>query len=64
MWSEGLFGYACGVFTGITLIASLQSCVPDSSVNVTHKAIADCEKSLPRDQKCVIIAVPLSKDKL
>jgi hypothetical protein len=26
------------------------------------KATIECEKSLPRDQKCVIIAVPPSRD--
>jgi len=29
--------------------------------HTSNKAIKECEKSLPRDQKCIIIAKPLLK---
>jgi hypothetical protein len=60
--SEGFFGFIFGIITGIALVGVIQTFNPDSAVNIVSKAMAQCEKSLPRDQKCVIIAVPPSKD--
>jgi hypothetical protein len=34
----------------------------DDTLTMANKALADCERSLPRDQQCYIIAVPPSKD--
>lgn len=34
----------------------------DSYYNRQKTLIEDCEKSLPRDQNCKLIAVPVSKD--
>ena len=60
--SEGLFGYFFGAFSVMVLIAGLQHLNPDSAISIVAKAKTECEKSLPRDQKCIIIAVPPSKD--
>lgn len=60
--NNDLFGYFFGVMTGIALVAALQHFNPDSYINIASKAITECEKSLPRDEKCIIIAIPLSKD--
>ncbi len=60
--SEGWFGFIFGIIFGITLIGAIQQFNPNASVNVVAKAMNECEKSLPRDQKCVIVAIPPSKD--
>jgi len=60
--SEGLFGYLVGAFSGVVLISFLQHFSPDSAISIVAKATLECEKSLPRDQKCTITAVPPSKD--
>lgn len=60
--NEGVFGFFFGILFGVVLVGLIQTFNPDSSVNIVSKAMAQCEKSLPRDQKCVIIAVPPSKD--
>ena len=60
--SEGAFGFIFGIVVGIALVGVIQAANPSASVNIVSKAMAECEKSLPRDQKCVIVAVPPSKD--
>lgn len=60
--SEGWFGFIFGIICGITLIGAIQQFNPGAAVNVVAKAMNECEKSLPRDQKCVIVAIPPSKD--
>ena len=60
--SEGAFGFFFGILFGVVLVGLIQSVNPSASVNIVSKAMEECEKSLPRDQKCVIIAVPPSKD--
>lgn len=47
-----LIGVLVGVF-GLLVIVSH----PSSNVSLYKAAIAECEKSLPRDQKCKVIAV-------
>ena len=60
--SEGFFGFFLGILFGVALVGLIQSVNPSASVNIVSKATIECEKSLPRDQKCVIIAVPPSRD--
>lgn len=60
--SEGFFGFFFGILFGVTLAGLFQAVNPSSWVNIVNKAMMECEKSLPRDQKCVIIAIPPSKD--
>jgi len=55
---EGVFGFFFGILFG----GLFQAVNPSSWVNIVNKAMTECEKSLPRDQKCVIIAVPPSRD--
>ena len=59
---EGISGFFLGIFFGVTLAGLFQAVNPSSWVNIVNKAMTECEKSLPRDQKCVIIAVPPSRD--
>ena len=49
--SEGVFGFFFGILFGVTLTGLIQAVNPSSSVNIVGKAMAECEKSLPRDQK-------------
>ena len=52
-------------FGGMIAILGLMFLIdvsPTSHKNVLENAIKECEKSLPRDQYCTIIAVPVSKD--
>ena len=60
--SEGFFGFIFGITTGIVLVGVIPAANPSASVNIVSKAMAECEKSLPRDQKCTIVALPPSKD--
>lgn len=51
-----------GMFAGAILLTVLVSESPTSYHNIVTKAISECEKSLPRDQHCKIIAVPQEKE--
>ena len=60
--SDGFFGFIFGIIIGVALVGAIQAVNPSASVNIVAKAMNECEKSLPRDQKCVIVAIPPSKD--
>jgi hypothetical protein len=60
--SEGIFGFFLGILFGVALVGLIQSVNPSALVNIVSKAMTECEKSLPRDQKCTIVALPPSKD--
>lgn len=47
--------------SGVLLVVSILFCA-DVNVFKVSNMKKDCEKSLPRDQQCYIIAVPPSKD--
>jgi hypothetical protein len=51
-----------GTTIGLMLSALIQYLNTESVKNVAEKAKAQCERALPRDQHCTIIAVPPSKD--
>ena len=51
-------GSAVGIIVFMVLLATL----PGSIVRQANEALKECEKSLPRDQNCVVIALPVSKD--
>jgi hypothetical protein len=53
-----IFGLLIGVFS---LGASIDIS-PTSYYNIVNTALKECEKSLPRDQHCKIIAIPIAKD--
>jgi hypothetical protein len=52
-----IFGVVFGALGLVTLLESVNSYHKQAS-----KAIQACEASLPRDQHCTIIALPVSKD--
>ena len=46
-----------GMIACLVMIAAIDMS-PNSYKNIVDTAIKECEKSLPRDQNCKIIAVP------
>jgi hypothetical protein len=60
--SEGFNGFCIGAFVSTLLILTLMDLAPSSDKNILRNAKSDCEKSLPRDQECKIVAIPVSKD--
>lgn len=53
-----LEGVLLGAILGIVLHSILLYTVPSSPIRMIQEKINECEKDLPRSQKCVIIAVP------
>jgi hypothetical protein len=53
--------FAGGMIAVFILVAVIDVS-PKSYKNIVENALKECEKSLPRDQHCTIIAVPPSKD--
>lgn len=51
-----------GLFTGIFIVVGLQSASDTSYKNIVENNLKQCEKNLPRNEHCYIIAVPPSKD--
>lgn len=51
-----------GALIGLVALAAVIDLSPTSHKNIVETAIKDCEKSLPRDQHCKIIALPIDKD--
>lgn len=62
MVSDKFITFLSGVGFGIFLISTFQYSNADSADRIVFTAKAECEKSLPRDQHCVIVALPVSKD--
>jgi len=58
---DELIFLAIGFISGITTLLLLMH-FTDSNVSRYKTAIAECEKSLPRDQYCKVIAVPIEKE--
>jgi len=59
---EVLWGIAFGSIMTLIVVSAFQDLSDNSERNIIRKAVYNCEKSLPRDQHCYIIAVPPSKD--
>ena len=51
-----------GMSLGIALVMVLIVTIPNDSQVMVNRALAQCEKDLPRNEHCYIIAVPPSKD--
>lgn len=50
-----------GAFAGGMAIGALLIVCISGTFTLAIEAIEQCEKSLPRDQKCIIVAVPENK---
>jgi hypothetical protein len=60
--SDLLWGMIMGTFCTLIAIGAVSRFNQDSPQNIIKNAIYECEKNLPRDQHCYIIAVPPDKD--
>jgi hypothetical protein len=49
-----------GFVTGTLIVVLTLAFTPGTFTRAAH-ALGECEKSLPRDQECVIIAIPKDK---
>lgn len=61
--SDFFLAVCVGVFVGVFIIAFGETYFDNSNTNRIRSAIEVCEKSLPRDQNCKIVAIPVVKDK-
>lgn len=52
-----IFGLWLGYLSTVVIVANT-----DNYVSRAKAAIAECEKHLPRDENCRVVAVPVSKD--
>lgn len=50
------------IFLTVVVISAYQDLSETSERNIIRKLVYNCEKDLPRNQHCYIIAVPPSKD--
>lgn len=50
--------FLTGVLIGAAAIQVVFTATPGGKLDLYNKAIEKCEKSLPRDQKCEITAIP------
>jgi len=51
-----------GGLIALLMLLAATDLSPTSYKNVVDTAIKECEKSLPRDQYCKIVALPVDKD--
>jgi len=54
--------FFAGCVVGVVVFMVLLATLPGSIVKQANEALHECEKSLPRDQHCVVVALPASKD--
>lgn len=57
MIENGLF-FGFGTIAGIFVMSLVFFYTPDTILHKGYKALEICEKSLPRDQVCIITAIP------
>lgn len=60
--ADTLWGMFMGAFIAVVAIGAINDISENSDRNIIRRAVDKCEKSLPRDQHCYIIAVPPDKD--
>lgn len=51
-----------GAMIGLMAMAFAVDKTQGSYYNIVNTAIKECEKSLPRDQHCKIVALPVDKE--
>ena len=60
-FEEFLWTIMLGVWIGV-MICGIAEKVGDSYYNRTKTLLTECEKSLPRDQNCKLVALPVDKN--
>jgi hypothetical protein len=51
-----------GIFIGVVGMCFAMDQIPTSYKNIVDHAIQECQKSLPRDRYCTIVAVPVDTE--
>jgi len=59
--SDTLYGVLIGFIVGVVTVSAVAH-MPSSKMSIMHEMVKECEKTLPRDQHCKIIALPIDKD--
>jgi hypothetical protein len=54
-----MYQFIFGLLFGVFSVAALMDISPNSYSNIVNTALKECEKSLPRDQHCKIVAIPV-----
>lgn len=55
--SDSLKAAGIGAFLGVLIFTILLMVTP-SNLNKYHQALRKCQAELPRDQRCIITAIP------
>lgn len=53
--------FLAGIFIGLLIVITVVQS-PSSNLSQYRAKIEECEKSLPRDQHCTLIAIPVDKE--
>lgn len=53
--------FLLGLFTGIIIFSMSLMVIPGTTLRNAKDAIEECEKTLPRNQHCIINAIPEEK---
>jgi hypothetical protein len=53
-------GFGIGLIVGVVIVVLLNA-LPWSYLAMAKAAVRDCESALPRNEKCIITAVPAGK---
>ncbi len=53
--------FLLGIFTGIIIFSMSLMVIPGTKLKTAETAIEECEKTLPRNQHCIITAIPEEK---
>lgn len=53
--------FVIGIWFGIMIVGMISHFVPDSNYNIVHNAKTKCQEFLPRNQNCIITAIPETK---
>ena len=60
MREDATYGFCLGVIVGVIVVVLL-NVLPWSYVAKAKAAVRECESTLPRNEECVITAVPAGK---
>lgn len=56
--SEIIAFFILGIITGVIILSSVLIFIPGTTTQLGRVAIEKCENTLPRNQHCIITAIP------
>ena len=59
--SHNFVSFIFGIYFGAIILILALILIPGSVTKQGRTALEECEKSLPRDQHCIITAIPVEK---